>query len=122
MATMVIRLEQPPKGELELSGQGSSPTDEQMNEETQIRQDFIDHVSPQLVALLERPVHHSGNVFGIELLGTDVWSQMNHYVLLVTVDIGDPRIDLDELVTSGGETTLIGSYASLQKWPEQPAE
>jgi hypothetical protein len=34
MATLVISIEVPPIGELEISGDGSSPTDAQMDEET----------------------------------------------------------------------------------------
>lgn len=118
MASVVIRIDLPPKGELETSGDGSSPTDDQMAEEQQIRQDFIDRISPQLTALLERPPRRSGNVTNIELLGTNVWSEMNHYLLTLSVDIGDPRIELGALVPYGGEATVIGSYGELQQWPE----
>jgi len=40
--TIVVSILLPPTGELENSGDGSSPTDEQMSEELQARQDFID--------------------------------------------------------------------------------
>jgi len=121
MATVVIRVDMPPKGELEVSGQGTSPTDEQMKEESQIRQEFLEHVSPQLAALIERPPARAGNVSRVQLLGTDVWSQMNHYVLLVEVDIGEPQIDLDALAP-GAQTGVIGSYSQLQQWPERTPE
>jgi hypothetical protein len=89
-----------------------------MEEESQIRQDFIDYISPRITALLERPPHRAGNVSSVQLLGTDVWSQMNHYALLVEVDIGDPGVD-QGLVPPGGEVTLIGSYDELRRWPEE---
>ncbi|MDQ1412107.1 MAG: hypothetical protein QOE07_695 [Acidimicrobiaceae bacterium] len=117
MATVAIRIELPPKGALETSGDGTNPTDDQTNEELQIRQEYIDRVAPVLGALLERPARRSGNATEVQLLGTDVWSQMNHYLLLVTVDIGDPGIDLSALVPGGGEATVIGSYANLRQWP-----
>jgi hypothetical protein len=122
MATVVIRIELPPKGELETSGDGTSTTQDQMNEEMQIRQDFIDSIAPVLTSLLERPVSRAGNVSEVHLLGTDVWSQMNHYLLLVLVDIGDPGIDLASLVPDGGEATVVGSYSALRQWPDELTE
>lgn len=122
MTTVVIQIEMPPKGQLEVSGGGSSPTEDQMNEETQIRQDFMDFVSPQLALLPDRPPRRAGNVSRVELLGTGVWSQMNHYLLLISVDIGDPGIDLDALVPPGGHATVIGSYDKLQQWPEKATD
>ena len=121
MATVAIRVDMPPRGELEVSGQGSSPTDEQMKEESQIRQEFVEHASTQLAPLIERPPARAGNVSSIQLMGTDVWSQMNHYLLLVEVDIGDPRIDLDSLAP-GGQAAVIGSYSLLRQWPERSPE
>jgi hypothetical protein len=117
MPTVVIKIDTPPTG-IEATGQGSSPTDEQMQEETAARQAFIDRVSPELAALLTRPPRRAGNVARVELLGTDVWSELNHYLLLVEVDIGEPDIDLGSLLPPGSESSVIGSYASLQTWPD----
>jgi hypothetical protein len=57
-------------------------------------------------------------VTGVELLGTDVWSEINHYLVLVSVDIGEPRLDVDSLAP-GGNATVIGSYAPLAAWPDK---
>ena len=91
--TLAISIDLPPTGELETSGNGSSPTDIQMAEEEKARQKFLDAVSPYLASVPKRPPHRQANVSSIELLGTGVWSQLNHYLLLVTVDLGDPGID-----------------------------
>ena len=119
MDTVVIRIDMPPKGELELEEEETSSDQDQMNEEEEIRQDFIDYVSPKLAALVAKPLRRSGNVSRIQLLGTSVWSQMNHYLLLISVDIGDPSIDLHALVPPGGKATRIGSYGELREWPEE---
>jgi hypothetical protein len=68
----------------------------------------------------KRPPHASGNVSRIELLGASVWSQLNHYLLLIEVDIGDPRIDreLTALLPKGSKMSAIGTYESLLTWPE----
>lgn len=120
MATMAIRIDLPPSGELETSGDGSSPTDAQMAEEEKARQKFLDAVSPFLSSVPKRPPHAFGNVSKIELLGASVWSQLNHYLLLLEVDIGDPRIDKDltALLPQGSSMTTIGAYESLRTWPE----
>jgi len=86
--TIVVSILLPPTGELETSGDGSSPTDEQMSEELQARQDFIDVLSPHVEALLKRDPHRQENVSRIELLGAGIWSKLNHYLLLVSVDVG----------------------------------
>ena len=119
MATMAISLDLPPVGELETSGDGSSPTDAQMAEEEKARQTFLDAVSPFLASVPKRPPHAFGNVSKVELLGAGVWSQMNHYLLLLEVDIGDPRIDgLKPLLPKGSKMSVVGTYESLQTWPE----
>jgi hypothetical protein len=119
MPTVAIRIDMPPKGVLEETGEGSSPTEEQMNEEQEVRQAFLDAVVPLLASLPERPPRRQGNVERVELLGTDVWSKLNHYLVLVTVDIGDPGIDLTSVLPAGAEVSLVGSYAPLQSWPER---
>jgi hypothetical protein len=118
MPTVVIKIETPPTG-IEVTGDGSSPTEEEMQEELAARQAFIDRISPALAELPNRPPHRAGNVSRIELRGTGVWSQMNHYLLLVDVDIGTPDLDLDTLLPPGSQTAVIGSYASLQTWPAE---
>jgi hypothetical protein len=115
--TVVIRIDMPPRG-IEVTGEGSSPTDEEMDEEKQARQEFIDAIAPTLASLPERPARRAGNVRSVELLGGNVWSELNRYLLLVEVDIGDPGIDLTSLVPAGGEVSVIGSYAPLQRWRE----
>jgi hypothetical protein len=97
MATLAISIDVPPIGELEISGDGSSPTDAQMDEEMHARQRFLDIVSPYFALLPNRPLHRKDNVSRVELLGAKVWSQLNHYLLLVTIDIGDAGIEQDLL-------------------------
>ncbi len=118
MTTVVIRIDMPPKG-IEATGDGSSPTDEEMEEEQKYRQEFMDHIEPKLASLPDMPPARAGNVSRVELLGGNVWSELNHYLLLMTVDIGGPRVDLSTLVPPGGEVSVIGSYSSLKEWPEE---
>ena len=118
MPTVVIKIDAPPTG-IEVTGDGTSPTDEQMKEEMDARQAFIDRISSELAALPTRPPHRAGNVSRVELLGTGIWSEMNHYLLLVDVDIGDPRIDLATLLPEGSESAIIGAYSPLETWPAE---
>jgi hypothetical protein len=122
MATLVISIDLPPDGELEISGKGSSPTDAQMAEEKQVRQKFLDTVSQYFESLPNRPPHRQGNVSRVELLGRTVWSQLNHYLLLVTIDIGETGIDkeLAAMLPPGSKVSVVGSFGSLQTWPEDP--
>ena len=120
MSTLTISIDLPPTGELEISGNGSSPTDDQMAEELRARQKFLDIVSPYLETLPNRPPRRSGNVSRVELLGGGVWSQLNRYLLLVDVDIGEPRID-QELLTilpKESKVSVVGAFDALQTWPE----
>ena len=120
MATLAISIDLPPVGELEISGDGSSPTDAQMAEETQVRQKFLDTVSQYFESLPKRPPHRQGNVSRVELLGRGVWSELNHYLLLVTVDIGETGIDkeLSAKLPSGSKVSVVGTFDSLQIWPK----
>jgi hypothetical protein len=95
-----------------------------MDEEMKARSDFIDTVSPYLKSLPERPPHRAGNVSRVELLGRDVWSELNRYLLLVTVDIGDPGIEqqLLALLPQGTQVSGLGGFNSLQEWPEAPSK
>ncbi|PBC70178.1 hypothetical protein BX265_7574 [Streptomyces sp. TLI_235] len=113
----VFRIDAPPTG-IEVTGDGGNPTPDQIEEENKARQSFLDAVSYHLEALTKRPPHSFGNVEKVELLGSNVISRLNQYLLLVTVDIGDPRIDFDSFVPAGTTVTLIGSdFVPLAQWP-----
>ncbi len=117
MATWVVRVDMPPKGALEEgTGIGDELTDEAMEEESRYRQEFLDYVSPRLAALLERGPRRSANVQRVELHGADTWSNLNHYLLMVTVDIGGPGFELDQLLPPDAEATIIGDYDLLASW------
>jgi hypothetical protein len=118
MSTLTISIHLPPVGELETSGNGSSPTDDQMAEELQARQKFLDIVSPFFETLPNRPPHRSGNVSRVELLGGGVWSQLNRYLLLVDVDIGEPRLDQELLaiLPPGSKVSFVGAFDALETW------
>jgi hypothetical protein len=124
VATLAISIDLPPSGELETSGDGTSPTDAQMAEETQMRQNLLGVVSPYLESLPKRPPHRAGNVSHVELLGREVWSQLNHYMLLVTVDIGEAGIaeELSALLPEGSQVAVVGEFGPLQEWPEPDPE
>jgi hypothetical protein len=124
VATLAISIVLPPTGELETTGDGTSPTQAQMDEEMEARRNFIDTVSPYLKSLPERPPHRAGNVSRVELLGRDVWSQLNRYLLLVTVDIGDPGIEqeLSAFLPQGTQVSSLGDFDSLQEWQEPPSK
>jgi hypothetical protein len=108
----------PAKGELETNpGSGAELTDAQTEEELAIRQEFLDYVTPKLAELPRRPSHRLGNVSRVELIGGNEWSQFNHYVVILTVDVGIPP-GLDEIVPAGGELTVLGPFEALQTWPE----
>ena len=119
MTRLVVKIDAPPQGELETGGDGTSPTDEQMAEEQQIRQRFLDGLSPYLESLPQRPPHRAGNVNHVELLGRDTWSEMNHYLVVIHVDIGN--VDLSELTTNlppGSEVSVVGGdYETIDEWP-----
>ena len=120
MATLAISIDLPPTGELETAGNGTSPTQSQMDEETRARQRFVDMVTSYLKSLPRTRPHRAGNVTRVELLGRNVFSQLNHYLLLVTVDIGDPGIEghLSALLPQGTQISVVGEFAPVQAWPE----
>lgn len=124
MHTLVISIDMPPTGELETTSNGSALTDAQTAEELQARQDFLDLVSPFLQALPGRPLHREGNVSRVELLGANAWSQLNHYLLILSVDIGGQEIggQLSQLLPAGAQVSVRGEFDSMQAWPEQSAE
>ncbi|HEX2047808.1 MAG TPA: hypothetical protein VHF27_08590 [Acidimicrobiales bacterium] len=118
MATWVVRVDMPPRGALEEGrGGGGELADEEMEEESRYRQEFLDYVSPRLAALLERGPRRSANAQRVELHGADTWSNLNHYLLMVTVDIGGPGFELDEVLPPEAEAAIIGDYAPLAAWP-----
>jgi len=120
VATLAISIDLPPTGELETAGNGSSPTQAQMDEETRARQRFVDIVTSYLRSLPGTPAHRAGNVTRVELLGRNVFSQLNHYLLLVTVDIGDPGIEghLSALLPRGTRISVVGEFTPVKEWPE----
>ncbi|MBP0452943.1 hypothetical protein J5Y04_25850 [Kitasatospora sp. RG8] len=113
----VFRIDAPGTG-IELKGDGN-PTPEQIEEEKEARQAFLDAVSPHFKALPERPLHAFGNVSKVELFGEDVVTRMNHYLLVVTVDIGDPRIEFESFVPGGTTvSTVEGDLSPISQWPD----
>jgi len=120
VATLAISIDLPPTGELETAGNGTSPTQAQMDEETRARQRFVDMVTSYLKSLPRTRPHRAGNVTRVELLGRNVFSQLNHYLLLVTVDIGDPGIEghLSALLPQGTQISVVGEFTPLKEWPE----
>ena len=120
VATLAISIDLPPTGELETAGNGSSPTQAQMDEETRARQRFVDIVASYLKSLPRTPAHRAGNVTRVELLGRNVFSQLNHYLLLVTVDIGDPGIEghMAALLPHGTQISVVGEFTPVREWPE----
>src|SRR3954470_15162590 len=106
MTRLLVKIDAPPQGELETSGNGTNPTDDQMAEEQRIRQSFLDGVSPYLESLPQQPFHRAGNVSRVELLGREVWSELNHYLLVLHVDIGHVNLsDLPAHLPPGSEVT-----------------
>jgi hypothetical protein len=119
MATMAISIDLPPVGEIETSDQfQGSPTDAQMDEEMNARQKFLDIVAPYFASLPNRPLNRLSNVSRVELLGTGEWSRLNHYLVLLTVDFGDPRIQQELLakLPGGSKLSVVGPFDSLQTW------
>jgi hypothetical protein len=119
MGNLIVQIDAPPVGELELTGDGSNPTDSQMAEETAARERTLDALRPYLASLPKRPARRAGNVSRVELLGGNTWSELNHYAVLVTVDIGDPGLedDLKELLPTGSTVAVTRSFEPLEEWP-----
>jgi hypothetical protein len=121
MGTVVVRVDMPPAG-IEATGDGVSPTDEQMQEERAARQTFLEALEPKLAELASRPPRRAGNIVGIELLGQDEWSALNHYLLVVSTDIGDPAVEWADVLPQGATASVVadGSYETIKRWPERP--
>jgi hypothetical protein len=119
MSILVVHIDVPASGELEVTGDGSNPTDEQMAEETAARERIVDALRPYLSSLPERPPHRSGNVSRVQLLGENTWSNLNHYAVIVTVDIGDPGLEegLREVLPEGSTVVVKGGFGDLEEWP-----
>jgi hypothetical protein len=118
MAIVMLRIDMPPKGELETSSDGGAElTDDQMNEELAIREDFLERTARKFAELPRRPPHRMGNVSRVELIGGNERSRLNHYMVILTVDIGIPY-GLAELLPEGAELTVLGPFEALQTWPE----
>ncbi len=94
MGNLIAVIDVPPVGELEMSGDGSSPTQEQMDEEQAARDATIAKMRPYLESLPQRPPHRAGNVSHVQLLGNNTWSNLNRYAVILSVDIGDPGIGM----------------------------
>ena len=119
MATLAITIDLPPTGELETSGNGSSPTQAQQDEEMKARQNFIDLVSPYLESLPERPPHRAWQCLARRAAGPGCPGQeLNHYLLLITIDITYGGIDQDlaALLPPGAQVSVVG-VVDLEDWP-----
>ena len=57
---------------IELTGDATSATEAEMEEEAAAREAFIDRVSPSLAPLPSRPSRRAGNVNRVEFLGTAI--------------------------------------------------
>jgi len=94
-----------------------------MAEETAARERTLDALRPYLSSLPERPPHRAGNVSRVELLGANTWSNLNHYTVLVTVDIGSPPFqeELEQILPEGSTVVVSGTFESLEEWPTPDA-
>jgi hypothetical protein len=120
MGSLIAVITAPPVGELETSGEGSSPTDEQMSEEQASRDETIARLRPYLESLPQVPPHRMGNVTDVQLLGNNTWSNLNRYVVILTVDIGDPGVEaaLLGVLPAGSTVEVFSDYALIDEWHE----
>lgn len=89
MGTIAITIKTPPVGALEDgSGDGSAPSDETDARGAGRPGRSCDSLVPFLQSLPHRPARRQGNVTGFELLGANTWSNLNKYLLLLSIDIG----------------------------------
>lgn len=110
MGTFAIAIHVAPVGELELSGDGSSPTQQQMDEEQGAQDNLVKTLVPFLQSLPKRPKSRVGNVTGFDLLGGSTWSRLNDYLLLLQVDLGPgPGVveDLTKALPEGSEVSVL---------------
>jgi hypothetical protein len=118
VGNLIAVIDVPPVGELETSGDGSSPTQEQMDEEQAARDETIAKMRPYLESLPQRPPHRAGNVSHVQLLGNNTWSNLNRYAVILSVDIGDPGLEeaLLEVLPEGSQVSVHGDYTILDEW------
>lgn len=118
MATIVIRIDMPTG--IDVTGGGTSLSDAEMEALQKERQEFQDLIGPYLAGLPERPPRRAGNVHRVELLGATTLPDLNRYLALISVDIGNPDFagELKELLPPKAEISVIGDYGRLQAWPE----
>ncbi|HYZ68338.1 MAG TPA: hypothetical protein VE666_11145 [Mycobacterium sp.] len=116
MATLAITIQTPPVGELENSGDGSNPTDVQMQEEQAARDNMLKALIPFLQSLPQRPPHRAANVTGFDLLGANSWSRLNNYLLLLNTDIGQGGLvdELSEHLPEGSQVSMVGEFVSIE--------
>jgi hypothetical protein len=115
MGMVVARIEMPP-----VKGSGSTPTDEEMQAEQEAHERFMEAIGPKLKGLASQPPRRTGNIVRIELFGGGEWSMLNQYLLMVTTDIGEPRIDWAELVPDGGKSSVVATgLRHVQTWPDE---
>ncbi|WP_433521265.1 hypothetical protein ACQPZ2_28440 [Nocardia pseudovaccinii] len=120
---MTITIKTPAIGQLEEgSGDGSPLSDEQMREEKAARDKVLQSLVPFLQSLPHRPPRRAGNVFGFELLGASTWSNLNHYLLLLDVDIVGGRLvdELAKVLPSGSSVSVVGDFEPLET--SQPSQ
>lgn len=124
MQTMAITVTTPAVGQLEQGFAGGwNSTEEQRREEEAAREKVLQTLVPFLGSLERRPSRRSGNVSGFELLGTNSWSEFNHYLLLIEIDFTDRGL-VDELTTllpSGSSVALLGEFDTLATSEPPPA-
>jgi hypothetical protein len=91
MSTVLLTIQAPPVGELELSGpQPSDPTQQQMDEEQTARDDLVKTLVASLQSLQNQTKFaHVGTVAGFDLLGNESWSKLNNYLLLLQISHGN---------------------------------
>jgi hypothetical protein len=111
MPTVAIRIDVPPQL-MGTAQEGCPPGDAQMTQDMVRQNAFVEAVSGILAALPERPPRRSGNVSDVELLGT-----VDHYLLLVSVDIGNLDLDLSAVLPPGADYSVVGGYDPIESWP-----
>jgi len=121
MHTLAISIQVPPVGEVEKSGDGSNPTQEQMDEEKAARDSVLQGLVPFLQSLPNRPPTRAGNVTGFDLLGSNTWSTLNSYLLLLNVDIGHGGVaeEISKVLPEGSQVSVLGEFASLENSQRQ---
>ena len=112
----LVRIDMPPVG-IEVTGWSGpgDPTDEQVSQEEDAREAFLEFTEPRIKGLFG-PLRQTGNVVFAKLLCADGWGQMNHYVLILGFDFPIP-VDYASLVPPGAQVTPIGLYGPINLGP-----